>query len=136
MNISKKTIDGLVPVTDDELWYMAINHVEYDLTRLDTSGITDMRYLFDYEKSFNQDIGGWDTSNVSDMECMFYGAVVFNQDISRWDTNDVIDMDYMFNGTKAFNQDLSGWDVGNVIDYRGFADNADNYKLPRPKFLL
>ena len=65
----------------------------------DTSGVTDMSYLFCgrrdwmdgmsqyYEYcvitffTFNEDIGGWDTSGVTRMDWMFYGASSFNQNI-------------------------------------------------------
>ncbi|MBN1646580.1 MAG: DUF285 domain-containing protein [Spirochaetales bacterium] len=85
-----------------------------DITRLDTSGITDMSYLFSRMTSFNQDIGDWDVSNVTDMSVMFGSALSFNQDISGWDVSSVMNMDSMFYAANAFNQDIGNWNVSNV----------------------
>ena len=58
--------------------------------------------------SFNEDISAWDTSGVTDMSWMFYEASSFNQDISAWDTSGVTEIYGMFEGASAFDQDL-GW---------------------------
>ena len=134
MNIRQETIAGLVPVTEKELRYMANRNTDYDLTKLDTSRIIDMCYVFNGTERFNQDIGNWDTSNVTNMGAMFAHAFIFNQDISKWDTSNVINMDSMFSDARTFNQDLSGWNVGNIRYYLDFADGADDYTLPKPKF--
>ncbi|MCX7546895.1 BspA family leucine-rich repeat surface protein [Xanthomarina sp. F1114] len=81
-----------------------------------TSGIEDMRGLFDTEAFFNEDISHWDVSNVTDMSGMFYFAYEFNQDISHWDVSNVTDMSTMFGEASSFNQDISQWNVSNVTD--------------------
>ena len=81
----------------------------------DTSGVTDMSYLFcgssfndcnTAATSFNEDISAWDTSGVTRMDYMFYYASAFDQDIGAWDTSGVITMDSMFYYASAFDQDL------------------------------
>ncbi|MCK8461667.1 BspA family leucine-rich repeat surface protein [Mycoplasma capricolum subsp. capricolum] len=63
----------------------------------DTSNVRNMRGMFCFAKSFNQDISSWNTSNVTDMHYMFFGAINFNQDISMWDTSKV---------ANKYNQDI------------------------------
>ncbi len=87
----------------------------YDLSKLDTSEITDMSNLFKYSK-FNGDISNWDVSNVTDMRGMFGGAYNFNQALNKWDVSNVTDMSRMFEHTWEFNQTLDNWDVSNIID--------------------
>ena len=56
----------------------------YDLSKLDTSEITDMSNLFKWSK-FNGDISNWDVSNVTSMNGMFAYATSFNQALNGWD---------------------------------------------------
>ena len=94
----------------------------------DTSGVTDMSWLFcaatdEDDKchsshtdaaSFNEDIGAWDTSGVKTMYRMFLKAEAFDQDIGAWDTSLVTTMMGMFGRASAFNQDIGGWAVHNL----------------------
>ena len=92
-----------------------------DLSRVVTTGITDMNRLFhstSFLDNFNDDISAWDVSSVTDMESMFEGAGMFNQDISAWDVSAVTNMRSMFDGAGAFNQPISDWDVGAVTNMR------------------
>ena len=89
-----------------------------DITRVCTSRIIDMRYLFSEANSFNQDISSWDVSSVTNMSYMFFGANSFNQDISSWDVSSVNDMSNMFYNAFSFNQSLNGWDTSSVTDMR------------------
>lgn len=89
---------------------------ELDLTKIITTRVTDMSYIFENFDNFNQDISGWDTSSVTTMSHMFQGQSQFNQDISHWDTSKVQSMNSIFYGQTEFNQDISGWNTGNVRD--------------------
>ena len=68
-----------------------------DLNDIDTSAITDMRFVFDCSR-FNGDISKWNVSNVKDMSGMFANSK-FTGNISNWDVSNVKDMSYMFAGS-------------------------------------
>ena len=95
-----------------------LGHSE-DVTKVNTSCITDMRYLFKDMTSFNQDISGWDVSNVTNMEEMFAHAESFNQDISGWDVSKVTNMTAMFLNAQSFNQNIGKWNVSYVNNMEG-----------------
>jgi len=87
-----------------------------DVTRVCTSRIVDMEYMFNNALDFNQDIGSWDVSIVTNMNGMFRDASSFNQPLNDWNTSNVIDMGYMFLAARKFNQPLNKWDVEKVTD--------------------
>ena len=87
-----------------------------DISRWDTSSVTNMYRMFYDARAFNQDIGTWDTSSVTTMYAMFYQAYAFNQHLSRWDVSSVTTMRYMFYDANAFNTMPEGWDTSKVTD--------------------
>ena len=109
----------------------------------DTSGVTDMSWLF-YDTNvwvqesagctgaclFNDDISAWDTSGVKKMHSMFYGAASFNRNIGSWATSSVTDMESMFESAKAFNQPIGSWDVSSVIKMRDMFNYASSFNQP------
>ena len=54
----------------------------YDLSKLDTSQITNMQEIFKYSM-FNGDISNWNVSNVTKMKEMFNSAKEFNSVIDN-----------------------------------------------------
>ena len=75
-------LDGVTYTAVDNTTLKSMADNSKDLTKVVTSLVTNMTYLFDRKETFNQDIGSWDVSNVTDMSGMFDKARSFNQDIS------------------------------------------------------
>merc|ERR1712232_720820 len=80
-----------------------------DISQWQTSGVTDMKELFYYKKSFNGNIANWDVSRVTNMYYMFNYAESFNQNISGWNTGKVTNMSLLFYNAMSFNQNLCTW---------------------------
>ena len=51
---------------------------------------------FGNKSTFNGDISKWNTSQVTDMRYMFVFASAFNQDIGSWNTEKVTNMGICF----------------------------------------
>ena len=113
-------------VVDEKMLREMVKNEE-DVTRVVTSHITDMKNLFNWVTSFNQNIDSWDTSNVTDMQGMFSVATSFNQDISNWDVENVDSMRGMFSGASSFNRDIKNWNVSNVINMSEMFNGADAF---------
>lgn len=148
----KKKLNGEIPVTRLELLYLVnswgrksffytkyldedvkIDKCEakecYNLSKLDTSEITDMESLF-YFSNFHGDISNWNTIKVTTMNSIFFNAESFNQDISKWNTQNVLDMAYMFSYANKFNQDISNWNTSNVTNMNSIFDNSKSFDFP------
>lgn len=134
MFLSQAILLGQEPVNREQLYYLACNNYVYDLTKLDTSKITNMSGLFENQKDFNQPICNWDVSNVTNMSNMFYNAYKFNQPLDSWDVSKVTNMSRMFYNARNFNQPIGGWyswDVSNVTDmkYMFYGANKFNHSI-------
>lgn len=115
MIITPQMLNGEIPVTEEELRFLAENHETYDLTLLDVSQVTDFSELFQYQNFFNQDISNWNVSNGTNFSYMFYFAKHFNQPIGNWNVSNGTHFYAMFQFTKRFNQPIGNWDVSNGI---------------------
>ena len=96
----------------------------FDLSKLDTSEITDMSSIF-RGSNFNGDISNWNTSNVTDMSYMFCGAEKFNQ-VVNFNTSKVTSMEWMFYNARKFNQPLN-FDTSKVTSLDGMFYNASSF---------
>ncbi len=122
---SDYTVVVKMTVNFDQLKAM-INNDE-DVTRVDTSEITNMHQLCVGNTSFNQDISGWDVSNVTTMGFMFDGVSGFNQNLSTWNVGNVENMYFMFYGASTFNGDISAWDVQKVTSMEAMFAGASAF---------
>ena len=94
-----------------------LNKVSIDLSALDTSEVTDMRYMFAGCSSLTSlDLSNFDTSKVTDMRYMFVGcSSLTSLDLSNFDTSKVTDMRYMFAGCNSLTSlDVSNFDTSKV----------------------
>ena len=122
------TPKGPSPITRAELITKITNGD--DVTKVNTSQITDMNALFKGNATFNQDISGWDTSKVTNMNELFRDASLFNQDISGWDTSKVAQMQTTFLRATAFNQSIGSWNTSNVLDMYAMFYKAKSFNKP------
>ena len=100
-----------------------------------TSNVTNMSYMFNDARAFNQDVTSWNVSNVTNMSYMFKSANLFNNGSPTNDglhpltwsagtgTSNVTDMQYLF-GFTPFNQYIGGWNVSKVIYMNGMFQNS------------
>ncbi|MCM1233726.1 MAG: BspA family leucine-rich repeat surface protein, partial [Ruminococcus flavefaciens] len=98
-----------------------------DLSKLDTSKVTDMSYMFYCTRNrgalVSLDLSHFDTSNVTNMSNMFSGQERMESlDISHFDTSNVTNMSNMFycaefGGLKSL--DVSSFNTSNVTNMSG-----------------
>lgn len=98
-------------------WFYGFTTANIDLSKLYTSSVTDMSYMF-YNCSYAPNLGvsQFDTSNVTNMNRMFYNcSSVSKLDLANFDTSNVTNMNYMFGGCSSLTTiDMSGFDTSNV----------------------
>ncbi|MGM9879153.1 MAG: BspA family leucine-rich repeat surface protein [Bacilli bacterium] len=139
-SITEVEIGQKINPTNTAYWfYECRNMTTGDFTKLDTSSVTDMSFMFYYAgRSATTwsigDLSSWDTSSVTDMSSMFEGvghnATTWTiGDLSGWDTSSVTNMSYMFSSAgrsaTTFNiGDLSGWNTSSVTNMSWMFENA------------
>lgn len=94
-----------------------------DLSKFNTSGVTDMSYMFASSGVLELDLSSFDTSRVQSMASMFSESSLETVDFgSNFDTSSVTDMSYMFAYTFLEELDLSGFDTSSVITMESMFD--------------
>lgn len=87
-------------------WFYGFTTANIDLSKLYTSSVTDMSYMF-YNCSYAPNLGvsHFDTSNVTNMNYMFGGCSSLTTiDMSGFDTSNVSNMDWMYSGCSKLRQ--------------------------------
>ena len=96
-----------------------LNKVSIDLSALDTSEVTDMRYMFAGCSSLTSlDLSNFDTSKVTDMRYMFVGcSSLTSLDLSNFDTSKVTSMGDMFSRCESLTSlDVSKFNTSKVTN--------------------
>ena len=140
---------GIAPVSTAYWFAFCKNLTTANLTKLDTSNVTNMTNTFHFCSSLTElegvsnwntskvesmssmfalcpltslDLSNWDTSNVEHLQCMFStcSSLTSVGDISNWDTSKVVSMADVFTGCSSLKTlNLSNWDVSNVAKLDG-----------------
>jgi len=127
-NVDISTINYSLILDFSEL-FKGLNFIP-DLSKLDTSNVTNMSSMFAYCKNFNQNINHFNTSNVENMSSLFQGCTSFNQPLSNWVTSNVTTMDSMFFDCIIFNQNINNWDVSSVTTLNGMFNACIEFNKP------
>ena len=96
---------------------------------LDTSKITDMKYMFNMDVNLESlDLSGFNTSKVTDMHGMFKGcSSLTSLDLSGFNTSSVTDMKWMFSDCSSLTSlDLSNFNTSNVTGMDGMFDGCSS----------
>lgn len=140
--IKKVIVEDKMQPANTAYWFDYMDDCEYlDVTKLDTSRVTNMRYMFSWT-GFNastftlKGVEGFDVSNVTDMTYTFAftarDAASVVVDLSKWNVSNVKNMEQMFTGMGYFSStfglgDLSKWNVSNVTNmYKMFQQTGYN----------
>mgnify|MGYP004528521641 CR=1 FL=1 len=100
------------------------------LENFDTSKVTDMSFMFaslDLNGK-NLDLSKLNTSNVTNMEGMFFDVTVNQLDLSNWNTSKVTNMSHMFSCIKANSiVGLNKFDTSKVTDMSGMFGTDETF---------
>lgn len=113
-----------------EMFVQATSLNDPNISKWDTSNVTNMSAMFFGASSFNQSLNDWNVSNVTTMTKMFSGASKFNQPLDKWKTGNVTSLTEMFSSAPKFNQPLSTWDVSKVKTMDGMFFRAYDFDQP------
>ena len=119
--VKSVTATSEVSFTGDcsQLFYNFRNCKSMDLSRVNTSGMTDANRMFrGCESLTSLDLSDWNTANVTNMYEMFRDCEsLISLDLSGWDTGNVMDMGLLFYDCYSLTSlDITGWNTANVID--------------------
>lgn len=110
-----------------------------DLSRYDTSNVTDFSGIFQGTSKLQKIIGTFDASLAVDMSNLFNGSAIvdfYGLNIADWDTSKVKKMSSMFQSTSITNFDfLKGWNTSVLTDLNStFSRNTKVKTIPLDKW--
>ena len=105
-----------IPSSVKSLSFLGSKKFNQDIGMWDTSGLTDMAFMFFDCSSFNQPLDNWDVSNVTSMSFMFAQCSALTSVGLNWDVSKVTSMDSMFYHDVSLNCDFTNWNVSSVTD--------------------
>ena len=121
-------------VTDISFMFNGAKTFNDNIARWNTTNVTNMSAMFCEATAFNQPLAQWNVSNVTKMVGMFYKAKAFNQSLGQWNVSQVRNMRLMFFGAITFNQPLEKWNVSNVSNMEGMFFKAEAFNQPLEKW--
>ena len=104
-----------------------LSQLQYiDVSKIDTSKVTDMSNLFDDVRIYNKiDLSNWDTSKVTNMQGIFGNSDFTEIKASNWDTSKVTNMQGMFHNASELKKiDVSKWNTSKVTNMRSLFFNT------------
>mgnify|MGYP001625095623 CR=1 FL=1 len=114
-------------------WFRSCENItSLDLSKLDTSKVTDMNSMFSGCRTLTSlDLSNFDTSHVTNMRGMFnYCAQLTNLNISSFNTSSVTNMSEMFTSCfRLASLDLSNFDTNAVQNYSYMFLNDSNTQV-------
>ena len=104
--------------------YMFYNCNLEELPQIDTSNVTNMKYMFTRSKATTLDLSSFNTSNVTNMSNMFANSAATTLDLSNFDTSNVTNISSMFASSAATTIDLSNFDISKAISTISMFENS------------
>ena len=118
-NVKRVTVvdEGLAPVSTSFWFYRFSNAESFDLSKLSTTNVTNMRRMFiGCESLTSLDLSTFDTSNAADMDSLFGNcSSLTSLDLSSFNTGRTANLNNIFRGCKSLRSlDLSSFDTESV----------------------
>ena len=104
--------------------YMFYNCNLEELPQIDTSNVTNMKYMFTRSKATTLDLSSFNTSKVTNMSSMFANSAATTLDLSNFDTSNVTNISSMFASSAATTIDLSNFDISKAISTISMFENS------------
>ncbi len=132
-------LNGITPNSMANWFAGFTSATEFDLSKIDTSKVTDMSSLFFGCQSVKTlDLSGFDTSNVTDMNKMFASCFALTSlDLSGFNTEKVTNMQAMFRYDNELETvDITSFNTKNVTNMSAMFQECNMEKLDLSNFAV